>query len=78
LFSVALPGQLSVKARVTVRHEGEDSGDGIWTCSKDGRDGCAHVTQARRYLRHLVGGDLMPGETDAQAPEITVTSTGKR
>jgi hypothetical protein len=54
LFSVVFPGQTSVKNRVIVDHQGENSGAGVWICSKDRGSTCGHVTSARHHLQKLL------------------------
>lgn len=57
LFSVAVPGQRSVKNRSIVYHIGSDNGSGSWTCSKDGNSHCGHISSARHHLQKLVHAD---------------------
>jgi len=45
-----------------VQHEGDDTGNGSWTCSRDGPTNCTHVKRARDYLQKLVQED--PEATD--------------
>jgi len=71
LFSVALPNQLSVKARAIVSHEGQDSGEGIWICSKD-KNQCLHIARARLHLK-----DLMKDGDKEICHDEEMASTGK-
>ena len=54
LFSVASAGHSSVKYRSIVYHEGSDDGSGSWSCSRDGKSQCGHITSARHHLQRLV------------------------
>jgi hypothetical protein len=53
-FSVHSPAQRGAKGRAIVRHEGWDTGAGIWTCSKDALGDCAHKRLARDHLQKLL------------------------
>lgn len=49
----------TIKARAIVEYVGQDSGDGIWTCSKDLKAvGCQHINVARRHLHRCLEGDM--------------------
>ncbi|EKM81329.1 hypothetical protein AGABI1DRAFT_37971 [Agaricus bisporus var. burnettii JB137-S8] len=54
-FSVGIEGPTSsAKNRVVVTYVGADTGFGNWRCSKDGTNGCAHVTKCQVYLGQLL------------------------
>jgi hypothetical protein len=69
-FSVMFPGQTSVKSRVIVSHCGENSGSGIWSCTKDRGSSCGHITIARHHLQKLLQAD--PNARDHGAHESPV------
>lgn len=71
LFSVASPNQLAVKSRAIVRHDGDDNGSGVWTCSKDVR-ACMHIKWARDYLRQLMQEDPEAYDDDEMAEDTGV------
>lgn len=58
-------------ARVIVTHEGQNTGLGDWTCSKDARGRCVHISAARTKLREWLlreseeGGEEDGDEADA-------------
>jgi len=56
-FSVHSPGQRGAKGRAIVYHEGDDTGVGIWTCSKDAISDCPHKKLARNHLQKLLRND---------------------
>lgn len=72
LFSVALPNQPSVKARVIVSHEGQGSGEGIWICSKDNKNQCLHITRARLHLKDLIKDEISHDEETGSTGKVTV------
>jgi hypothetical protein len=48
-----------LNSRVVVRHEGDDSGHGTWTCSKEPSTiNCAHVVHCQNTLQQLVNCEL--------------------
>jgi hypothetical protein len=55
-FSVpARQGCRLLNGRVIVIHEGDDSGHGIWTCSKEPSIlNCAHIQHCQNTLRQLI------------------------
>jgi hypothetical protein len=57
LFSVPSPNQRSLRSRVFVTHIGQDSGSGVWRCSKDPTSNCPHITTARHFLQKLIQAD---------------------
>lgn len=61
-FSVPSPNQQTAASRVVVTHIGEDSGAGIWQCSKDPVVNCLHINTACHYLQKVIQVD--PNATD--------------
>lgn len=61
-FSVPSPGQRGAKGRAFVRHEGKDTGEGVWTCSKDILGHCPHIRLSRNHLQQVLHAD--PGAVD--------------
>lgn len=57
LFSVPSPNLRLLKSRAFVTHQGTDTGDSLWSCSKDTATNCAHITTARNWLQKLVQAD---------------------
>lgn len=56
-FSVPSPGQRGAKGRAFVHHAGKDTGEGVWTCSKDVFGHCPHIRLARDHLQRLLKAD---------------------
>jgi hypothetical protein len=55
LFSVCIEGPPSgAKNRAVVTYVGADTGVGNWRCSRDGMNGCAHVTLCQLHLGQLL------------------------
>jgi hypothetical protein len=74
LFSVASPQQTSAKSRVIVEHSGENSGVGVWSCSKDRGSKCGHIAAARHHLQKLLHVD--PSASDHgvhDSPDVQAT-----
>lgn len=57
VFSVAGSLNMQIASRVVVTHEGDDSGQGRWYCSKDKLVNCPHSKKAQKHLQELVQGD---------------------
>lgn len=53
-FSVNSMNLRTAKGRAFVKYEGEDSGVGTWSCSKDRMNACCHITSAREQLSTLL------------------------
>lgn len=51
-------------ARAIVTHEGRNTGQGQWKCSKDSRGRCAHIGAARAKLREWMLKDSEGGEDE--------------
>lgn len=56
LYHFSVGGDL-LTSRAIVIYEGQDSGDGKWTCSKDGRKRCHHIHAAHAYLKKALSQD---------------------
>lgn len=54
IFSVPSQNQRSLRSRAFVTHNGQDSGSGVWSCSKDPTSNCSHITTARHFLQKLI------------------------
>lgn len=51
-FSIS-SGRRTAKSRVIVVQEGDDSGRGLWKCSKDAGAQCGHITKSKQHLAQL-------------------------
>lgn len=54
----------TAKGRAFIKYEGEDTGVGTWSCSKDKTSACNHIAAAREQL-----GALLKIEMNALAEE---------
>lgn len=52
---MSTPSSQELNSRAIVVYEGEDTGDGVWSCSKDQRGLCTHIGDARTHLQHILG-----------------------
>lgn len=49
----------TIKVRAIVEHIGLNSGEGVWSCTKDVRvTNCVHINTCRQYLQQLLTGDI--------------------
>lgn len=65
LFSVATPHKPDVlKARAIVTNQGDSLGNGTWSCTRDTRHTCVHISQAKKYLLKINGIDETHSEDD--------------
>lgn len=70
VFSTSRPDAMfeTIKVRAIVEHIGVNTGEGVWSCTKDVRAiNCMHIKTARQYLQQLLTGDLNaedPAATD--------------
>jgi hypothetical protein len=74
IFSVPSPNQRSLRSRVFVTHIGQDSGSGVWRCSKDPTSNCSHITTARHFLQKLIQAD--PTARDSSVVNAPLDYTG--
>lgn len=56
-FSIATPGNSQLYSRAFVTHNGPDTGDGTWRCSKDRIPNCLHIHRAQNKLQQLLRRD---------------------
>ena len=75
IFSIPSPNQRSLRSRVFVTHIGQDSGSGVWRCSKDPTSNCPHITTARHFLQKLIQAD--PTARDNYVMNTPLDYTGK-
>ena len=75
LFSIPSPNQRSLQSRVFVTHIGQDSGAGVWRCSKDLTTNCPHIITARHLLQKLILAD--PTARDSSIVNAPLDYTGK-
>ncbi|KDR65237.1 hypothetical protein GALMADRAFT_50349, partial [Galerina marginata CBS 339.88] len=68
VFSVPSPGVLeSIKNRAVVEHFGDDTGSGVWRCSKDPNiRNCRHILFARDSLQQHVQMDHLATDTNTE------------
>lgn len=69
-FSVNTANLRTAKGRAFVKYEGEDTGVGTWSCSKDKVGGCSHTAAAREQLGALLKIEMnaLTEETDMGKP----------
>lgn len=53
-FSVHSPHHRGAKGRAVVSHEGQATGAGTWTCTKDAFGNCPHIRLSRNHLQKLL------------------------
>lgn len=56
-FSIATPGNKQIYSRAFVSHNGLNTGDGTWHCSKDRFHQCLHIHRAQNKLQQLLKRD---------------------
>lgn len=73
-FSVNTMNLRTAKGRAFVKYEGEDSGHGTWSCSKDRVNACSHISSAREHLSALLRVEMSVPEEGTDAGEYWATS----
>lgn len=71
-FSTPSPGQRGAKGRAFVHHEGKDTGEGLWTCTKDVLGHCPHIRLARDHLQQVLKSD--PSAVDDLSADNTINA----
>jgi hypothetical protein len=74
-YSVCSSGQMGVKSRTFVHHEGDNSGNGVWICSKDVLGQCEHIKLARAHLQKLLKAANPSATEDVNCPHSQVQDT---
>lgn len=68
-FSVNTMNLRTAKGRAFVKYEGEDSGHGTWSCSKDRMNTCCHIASAREQLSALLNIEMNASAEEGEVGE---------